>query len=77
MVFWEAIPVCTGLTTKPWAEEAGGKVLDQSFSAENHHQSELILRFRVPWRLAHSLDRGHFVTSNAIRYAALAEDDNM
>ena len=67
----EGMPVCTDLTTKPWAQEAGVEVLNQAFFAKGNLASAggcLASQYLAIWLLARL--EGLEVAEEAIYYVA-------
>jgi transcriptional regulator GlxA family with amidase domain len=65
------VPACTDLTTKPWVEEAGVKVLDQPFYAEGNIATAggcLASQYLAAWIIARSC--GSAAAAEALHYVA-------
>lgn len=66
-----AVPACTDLTTKPWVEAAGIRVLDQPFFAENNLATAggcLASTYLAAWIIARS--EGVEAACSALHYVA-------
>ncbi|RDE18844.1 AraC family transcriptional regulator [Motiliproteus coralliicola] len=67
----DRLPVCTDLTTKPWVEEAGARVLEQPFFAEGNIASAggcLASHYLAAWVIARLA--GTEAAESAIHYVA-------
>lgn len=65
------VPACTDLTTKPWVQEAGIKVLDQPFYAQGNVATAggcFASQYLAAWIIARA--EGEEVARNALHYVA-------